>query len=206
MTDSTLFERSTDRVPFVFAEIEARLTNDILVQLATAQSSEERELIELRDRLVNGTERLIYQGDDWTESAVEDLDTWRITDAKNSTLAITEGVGLMLVFAFLERTLRSIAEDLTSEAELSAFLKGKRARSKVDAHLNYLRGRCGLQFSLPPSFVSLQKKERAVRDSFTHGDWDYQYFAAKQGMAKKALYELTPILKEFERAVAAITS
>jgi hypothetical protein len=206
MKAEKLFKRKSDRLPFIFAELECRLTADVLIQLASIQSSEERELIEWRRRLAAGEERMIYQDHDWTEIALHDLDSWQIGDAKHSAVAVGQGVGLMLVFALLERVLRSIGEDLTSEHQLNKFLKAKRGRSKVDEHLNYLRHVCKLEFDLPDSFRQLRKRETKVRDMFSHGEWDSLYFIAKDGMAQKALSELGETFEELERAVVAATS
>ena len=85
----------------------------MLTHLVAIQSSEEKELIALRERLATGQERMTYEDHDWTDNALHDLDNWRIGDAKHSTVSIAEGVGLMLVFALLERVLRAIGEEIT---------------------------------------------------------------------------------------------
>lgn len=205
MSANRLFKRKSDKLAFIFAELECRLTSDVLTHLGSIQSSDEKELIALRERLASGQERMVYLGEDWTDSALHDLDNWRIGDAKHSEVSITEGVGLMLVFALLERVLRAVGEEITSEEEVKKFLKRARGRGNVDKHLNYLRGVCQLRFALPDSFRRLRTREVQVRDMFTHGEWDNLYLIVREGMALKALGELAATFEELERPVVAAT-
>jgi hypothetical protein len=211
MTDSVkCFEPKFDRLPFVMISHDMRTVIDLLHALDRAEQSRVRALQRERDELRESMHPLVFHGIDVTKETLEGYDDFHIPLAREDAVALREGAGLLLVFAFLERSLRLICEDLASEYEVQkwvkAHLKGKQGRGKVDGYLAFLTQRNGLSFEPPPSFARLRASERDARNAFAHGDWDLHFFRSQPGDTWRALRPITPLLERIEQAFERLTA
>lgn len=205
MTDSVAcFEPRFERLPFVIISNDMRTVIDLLRALDRAEHSRVLALERERDELRQSGRPIIIHGMDITDDTIEGYDDFHIPLAREDAVALREGAALLLVFAFLERSLRVICEDLASEYEVqrwvNVYLKGKKGLGKVDGYIAFLAEGAGLSFEPPPSFGRLRASERSARNAFAHGDWDLHFFQARAGDSWRALRPVTPLLERIEHA------
>jgi hypothetical protein len=201
--DQHLFESNSHLMPFPEIRDEMNSVHDLVCALMTAEQAIVREMIEERDRLLAG-ERLVVDDYDYTDDVLPEYDAWRIPHARRSALAMSEGAGLLLVFAFLERGLRAVCEELESDGRvLKQFLKAdkkkEQGRSTIDGYIAFLQDAKRLVFETPSTFERIRSREREVRNAFAHGDWDLTYLVAQEGEALSTLFSLTALFERIER-------
>ena len=200
------FEPISDRVPFWEIRDEMRTINDLLVALASTKQTIVADLEAEKQRLAQGSEPILVDGIDVRPDTLAEFDSWRIPYARESAESLRNGAGLLLVFAFLERGLRAICEDIEPDTQaLKRFLKKdakkEQGRGTIHGYLSFLQDEKKLEFDLPRRFPSVLRREREFRNMFAHGDWDLHYMVARTGDVMRVFSQLTSLFERIEYAL-----
>jgi hypothetical protein len=193
--ENIVFSEARQDYPFV-----AAITRRIMATKAPAVRRLERRLVRLRAGSIRVKDA---KGNDSTSAHIEHISSISIDAANHHAAAIADGACMQLVFAFLERTLRDLCEEVSSKPkQLSAYLR-KRAKErvgKVQKYLDFLRSHGGLTFTVGPDVRRLLKREKELRDIFTHGDWLLHYFGSARDGAADALKAVASLIEALDSA------
>jgi hypothetical protein len=179
-----------------------RTVYDLLVAMSQVRPTIADHLRRERDTLAASGERLVIGQIDMTEDVIDNYESFRIPYALERVDALREGAGSLMVFAFLERALRSISEEIeTDSAVLAKFLtadrKSAKDRSKIDGYLAFLESR-ELDFRLPGAWGRIRGNERKIRNLFAHGEWEAHYFEANSDDCFRTLHSFGMLLEHIE--------
>ncbi|MBK8905861.1 MAG: hypothetical protein IPM53_32060 [Anaerolineaceae bacterium] len=172
--DDYLF-RPDERFSNEFWTIATEMTqlNDYCVLLMQETSKKLKVLKSEFGDLESGKSRLIIDegpitGDFTAERMMmlsEEIHIWKDTYA-----FITRATCLLLLSAFLEKSLKTLCDSF-SPSDISSF-KRKNRESKPDMYLRILQTDCLVKFKESKENKSLRNKFRVIRNAFAHGDWE----------------------------------
>jgi hypothetical protein len=207
VTELRLFEPRSDAISFAIVRDEMKTVADLIQGIAAAQNSVVSGLRQQKRQIEENPAPIVVGGIDMREDILDGYESFHIPVALESTAALAQGAGILLVFAFLERSLRVICEELAgSEDAVQRYLRRDRRRSKVDGYLHFLREEQRLALELPGEFASIRESERKARNAFAHGDWDLHFVFARRDDALSMLTRLTNVFEVIEKAVGEKTT
>lgn len=195
----TLFQAQSGRLPFGAIADDMAIVAEALRALFSGRHASIIEAQLERDEIASG-QTPVPDGASLNE-VLRFYEMIRVPSEQACVTAIVEGAGLLLVFAFLERSLREVCEHHESAGKkVDAFVRSKTHQGKIQSYLDYLSDVAGLRFSVPDEFAAIMRREKKLRDLFAHGDWDVHYVATVQGESMRSLLALTPLLTSIESA------
>ncbi len=143
-------------IEFVVIDEEMGQLNDYCCLCADATAMKVSELTKLAD-----------DADD--VDVVHSIKDIQIPHWASSHQIFVPGMSLLLLAAFLEKSLAWLADRLAgSPDDKPAFQNGK---PKVLGYIEFLQGKCGLMFEVPPETVKAMELFPVLRNAFASGDW-----------------------------------
>ena len=151
-----LFQSESSVIEFVVIDEEMGQLNDYCCLCADATATKVSELAKLAD-----------DADD--VDVVHSIKDIQIPQWANSHQILVPGMSLLLLAAFLEKSLAWLADRLGERPDdKPAFRNGK---PKVQGYIEFLQGQCGLAFEVPPETEKALELFPVLRNAFASGDW-----------------------------------
>ena len=151
-----LFQSESSVIEFVVIDEEMGQLNDYCCLCADATATKVSELAKLAD-----------DADD--VDVVHSIKDIQIPQWANSHQILVPGMSLLLLAAFLEKSLSWLADRLAERPDdKPAFRNGK---PKVLGYIEFLQGQCGLTFEVPPETDKALELFPVLRNAFASGDW-----------------------------------
>ncbi len=151
-----LFQSESSVVEFVVIDEEMGQLNDYCCLCADATTTKVSELTKLADDV----------DDVDVAHSIKDI---QIPHWANSHQILVPGMSLLLLAAFLEKSLAWLADRLAERPDDKPdFRNGK---PKVLGHIEFLQGKCGLAFEVPPETHKALELFPVLRNAFASGDW-----------------------------------
>lgn len=129
------------------------------------------------DNLKGGKQRNLVAAEDSPWGIAEDFTGETIDmvqDAvwtwEDTNLFLVRAMVLIMLSAFLEKSLKSICLEIALAAEPQP--KAKPGEGKTEGYLRYLRENCHLDFVEPAASIEQRERCRKLRNDFAHGDWE----------------------------------
>lgn len=163
--------RAEGRFSKAFWGLAAELTqlNDFCVMLLTSTKEQLNSLRRNLQKLRLGKERIDTPLGDFTGEMMmmleEHIPVW-----EDTYHFLCRATCLVLLLAFVERSLKMLVETLTESAQPRGGARN-RSQSRIAQYLDVLRKMCGPAF-VEPEGIALLDQCRYVRNAFAHGDWD----------------------------------
>lgn len=201
----TLRVKSSE-LPFSEASLDFPFILRLIQRMQTTPAPSVGQLRRRLARYRDGRSKAVVGGEDVTKELASQLEVVGIPASIDHASAITDGASMLLIFAFLERTLRAISEDLAPAAEVRRFMKAKATEGNVNRYLRFLRESAGLSFVVSLSVRELLRREAQVRNHFAHGDWLMHYFISNRGDAEQLANAVASLIESLDAAYRAARS
>ena len=160
-----LFQSESSVVEFVVIDEEMGQLNDYCCLCADATATKVSKLTKLADDIDAG--RIEAPPDFDVVYSIKDI---QIPQWANSHQILVPGMSLLLLAAFLEKSLGWLADRLAERPDdKPVFRNGK---SKILGYIEFLQGKCGLAFEVPPETDKAMELFPVLRNAFASGDWD----------------------------------
>ena len=156
-----LFQSESSVIEFVVIDEEMAQLNDYCCLCADATATKISGLTKLADDIDAGRIKA------WCDfDVVHPIRDIQLPHWANSHQVLVPGMSLLLLAAFLEKSLCWLAE---RPHDKPTFRKGK---PRVLGYIEFLQGKCGLAFEVPPETDKALELFRVLRNAFAHGDWE----------------------------------
>ena len=148
--------------------------------------------------LQSGKDRILTEYGDFTGETIDYLEE-QIPTWKDSYKFISRATCLILLLAFIERSLKLLCKALSPSDAFTPKRKGN--ESKIAIYTRYLQDTCKVAFFEPEESVSILNKCRKARNLFAHGDWDELRNEIAQIELRSAFGTVAELLYVIEDAV-----
>ncbi|MEX3897345.1 hypothetical protein [Paraburkholderia sp. BR10954] len=108
----------------------------------------------------------------------------------------------LIVFAFFERALRVVAEDVAIDsASAIQYVKKNHSLGKIHGFIEFLKYSVGLNFDVPSTVLELIERERGLRNCFAHGEWNVAGMLPRENFVSSAFAAMKTFFENLEAAV-----
>ncbi|CAE6868681.1 hypothetical protein R69746_08266 [Paraburkholderia aspalathi] len=199
-----LFETKNGRICFVIVQEEMSGIDALLTGLRESATVAVHDLNRQREAILSGEK---YEHEDFGDISRDLLDSIEhclLPDARYVEGPLCTVAESLIVFAFFERALRVVAEDVAIDpSSASQYVKKHRQMGKIIGYIEFLRQYVGLSFDVPSSVLELLEQERNLRNSFAHGEWNVAGMLPRENFVSGAFATITNLFENLEAAVEA---
>ena len=135
---------------------------------------------------------------DITEEVAMGLEDVIIPSWEETEEFLVRAMCLILLSAFLEKSLKQIANYLTPE--VAPKFKAQPGLGEIGSLLAYLQVTCLLQFEEPEESKSTRERCRKLRNAFAHGHWDQVKVDVATQSVRQAFSAVSGLLDCIEKA------
>lgn len=200
--EDVLFVTAFGRLGFVIVEFEMAAVFQCLLNMQKAGEYRVQILLSQKARIKAGQR---YFDDDMqcdvtgeVGQGLEDIDIPAAMHVRDEMTKLAEYV---LIFAFIERALATIASNRPAEWKgYRSYIKANTNGGKIAAQLSFLRNCCKMDFVVPDDFSDLIENERRIRNKIAHGDWDIPFTPDDGEFRNRAMSAITALLRNLEVA------
>jgi hypothetical protein len=200
--DEYLFETQSGRICFVIVQEEMSGIGALLTGLRESATVAVRDLDRQRDAILGGKRYEHEEFGDISRDVLNSIEDYLLPDARYVLGPLCTVAESLIVFAFFERALRVVAEDVAIDpASAIQYVRKNQSMGKIHSFIDFLKHGVGLNFDVPSTVLELVERERGLRNCFAHGEWNVAGMLPRENFVACAFAAMKTLFENLEAAV-----